>query len=147
MSRVALLLTVLLVAGCAARALPYPPTLSVPLPENEFGTFQLDIYDDSGLVLSGRPGDQVLGGFAAVDVVAIPERSELLITWTGGACGHRPFVEIRGTSEDLRLVVAPNPAEYSLAPVSCPAIGIVSSATLSLAEPVSQENITFTGQM
>jgi len=140
------MLTVLVVAGCAARALPYPPTLSVPLPENEFGTFQLDVYDYSGLVLGGKSGDQTLGTFVPVDVIAMPESSELQITWTGGACSHRPFVEIRGTSGDLRLVVAPSPVEYSLAPVACPAIGIGSSATLSLAEPVSQESIRFTGQ-
>ena len=146
MSRVAVLLMVLLVAGCAARALPYPPTLTLPLPENEFGTFQLDVYDESGLVQEGQAGEQVLGGFVPVDVIAMPERSELLITWTGGACAHRPFVEIRGTSADLRVVVSPNPVEYSLAPVACPAIGIVSSATLTLSEPVTQENITFTGQ-
>jgi len=134
----------LVFSACTAHALPYPPTLVIPLPENEWGRFQLDVYDDTGLVVGGVSGDQTLGGHIPAGVTAIPERNELVINWTGGACGHRPFVNLRGNATNLDVTIAPDPLEIGLAPVSCPAIGIISSATLTLSEPVAQENIRVT---
>ena len=139
-----MLLLIALLTGCAATRMPYPPTLTVPLPENEFGSFQLDVYDNTGLVNGGVSGPQNLGGVQPVEAIAVPDRSELVISWIGGACSHRPYLEVRGDAQDLDLVIAPQPFEMSLAPVACPAVGILSEVTLTLAEPVEQDSITLT---
>ncbi len=131
-----------IVIGCAGGRPAMPPTLSIPLPANDFGEFALDVYDDTGLVVGGRAGDQGLGGASPAEVTAIPERNELAISWIGGACSHRPVLRVTGNPADLRLVIAPSPVEFSLVPVSCPAVGILSSATLTLSQPIEQENVS-----
>jgi len=141
---VATVVGAVVLSACTAHALPYPPTLVIPLPENEWGRFQFDVYDDTGLVVSGEAGDQTLGGHEPAGVTAIPESNQIVINWTGGACGHRPFANLRGNAAALDITIAPDPLEIGLAPVSCPAVGIISSATLTLSEPVAQENITVT---
>jgi len=143
---VATVVASLVFSACAAHPLPYPPTLVIPLPENEWGRFQLDVYDDTGLVIGGVPGDQTLGGHVPAAVTAIPEHNEIVINWTGGACGHRPYAHLRGSATNLEIEIAPDPLEVGLAPVSCPAVGIISSATLTLSAPVEQENISVTEQ-
>jgi hypothetical protein len=135
-----------IVAGCSAGGSPLPPTLSVPLPSNEWGDFTLAVYDETGLVLDGRAGDQSLGGASPASVTASPDRSELVISWTGGACSHRPIIRLTGDATDLQLVIVPTPAEFSLVPVSCPAVGILSSATLTLSQPVEQDLVDITEQ-
>ena len=145
MRRLATLLCAILVAGCAAGELPYPPTLTIQLPENEFGKFALLVYDDTGLVVSGQSGEQVIGGVTQTDVTATPERNELTVSWTAGACSHQPWLRIKGDPSDLKLTIAPQPVEISLTPaISCPAIGIPTSVTLVLNEPVAQDDVSIT---
>jgi hypothetical protein len=133
-----------MIAGCAATTMPFPPTLTVPLPDNDFGSFALNVYDDTGLVVAGQASDEGLGGSSDPAVAAIPERSVLVLGWTGGACSHRPYLEVRGDAQSLDLAIAPEPFEMSLAPVQCPAVGIPFEVTLTLSEPVEQANIELT---
>lgn len=134
----ALALAAVLVAASCGSAGP-PPSLVAPLGTNDFGQYALLVYDDSGLVTGGRalhqgPGRHLSG------VVAFPERQELEIGWTGGACAHRPTLRLSGTSASLRLVIS-NPTEPQLPFVGCPAVGIPFAITLSLAEPVAQDAV------
>ena len=135
-----LALTVALVAASCGVAIP-PPTLAVPLGTNDFGEYALLVYDDSGLVTGGLA--EALPAFGTSGIVASPERQELHVAWTGGACSHRPTLRVSGTSASLRLEVA-NPMDPQLpfVPISCPAVGIPFGLTLSLSEPVGEDAVT-----
>ena len=113
------------------------PSLVVPLGTNDWGDFALLVYDDSGLVTSGRAAER-RPSMASDEVIALPERQELDIGWTGGACSHRPTLQLSGDSSALRLVIR-NPNDEKLLPVSCPAVGIPLWVTLSLSEAVAQD--------
>lgn len=129
----------IVVAGCAAGELPYPPNLTIQLPENEWGRFALLVYDESGLVTGGHSAAPGANGTVPSAVAAVPERNELVVTWTGGACSHQPYLRIKGDTQNLDLVIAPAPVEISLTPaIQCPAVGIPQTVTLSLSEQVDQ---------
>ena len=135
------------VIACSATRPPLPPTLSIQLPSNEWGDFTLDVYDESGLVTGGRSGEQSLGGVTPTKATVSPDGMELAVDWTGGACSHRPLLFVRGDAEKLDLVIVPSPVELSLAPPEgCPAIGILSSAAVTLSQPVPQENVAIETQ-
>ena len=81
-------------------------------------------------------------GLGRDGVVALPERQELEIGWTGGACAHRPTLHVTGDPASLRLVIS-NPPEPQLPFVSCPAVGISLAVTLSVSQPVAQGAVEF----
>jgi hypothetical protein len=118
-----------------------PPSFVVPLVVNDFGDFVLLVYDDSGLVTGGRALEQG-PGFGMDGVVAVPERQELDISWTGGACAERPRLHVSGNSAALRLVIS-NPTFSRLPFLGCPAVGIPLAATLSVSEPVADDAVKF----
>lgn len=138
--RLAPLATLFALVACGGLPLT-PPTQIVDLAQNDFGRFVLLVYDASGLVTGGRPAQSRPGASGAV--TAVPERQELEVAWTGGACSHQPTLEVSGDSSALRLVVR-NPQDPQLLPflpMACPAVGILLRVTLSLTEPVEQDAI------
>lgn len=127
----------LAVIACAPFA---PGSLVVPLASNEWGEFALHVYDASGFVVSGRAAEpRPTNG--TDEVFAVPERREVEIAWTGGACSHRPTLVVTGNSLGLRLVVR-NPHDETLLPISCPSVGIALRVVLSLNQAVAQDAIT-----
>lgn len=120
-----------------------PPSFVVPLRPNEWGDYALLVYDGSGLVTNARAAER-RPGVAPQDVIAAPDRMELEVGWTGGACSHRPILEITGNSDALRLVIAnPNdPQPLPFLPISCPAVGVPLRVTLLLNDPVTQEAVS-----
>jgi hypothetical protein len=119
--------------------------MKVPLPENEWGKFTLLVYDDSGLVISGESAARGPDGVTPTTVTAQPELNRLVVTWTGGACSHQPYLRLRGDPTDLDIVIAPAPVEISLSPaIQCPAVGLPQSVTLTLSEPVDQAAVDIT---
>jgi hypothetical protein len=127
---------VALLAACA----PAPSAIA-PLASNEFGEFALLVFDRSQLVVSatGRQGGE---GSIGDEVIARPDRMELEVAWTGGACSHRPTLSVSGDAGQLRLELDASPTEWSLFPVACPAIGLLFRATLTLTAPVEQSAVT-----
>ncbi|MEP7159076.1 MAG: hypothetical protein ABI797_06590 [Chloroflexota bacterium] len=113
---------------------PTPPTHIVNLAHNDFGDFVLLVYDDSGLVTNALSSDQ-----QNQPVVANPDRNELTVSWTGGACAHGPKLAITGDASALSLELDAAPFQFSAVPVACPAIGLLFAVTLSLDEPVEQD--------
>src|SRR5687768_11088521 len=140
----AVLVAVAVLASCSGARPPIPPTHVVALPANEWGQFALDVYDSTGLLTEGRALEAAGQGAGDASVVARPELSEIGVAWVGGACSHRPILNIRGEVTDLQLEIVPSPAEFNLAPVACPAVGILFGATLTLAQPVEQAAVTIT---
>jgi hypothetical protein len=133
-----LALAMVLVVACGAPR----PTFTVPLEIDWDGAFELLIYDASGLATGAQQADNV--SFELHAVTARPQESELDISWLGGACSHRPTVQISGTAEALRIELA-NPADVNLIPflpIACPAVGLPFAVTLSLSAPVAQEAIS-----
>ena len=117
-----------------------PPSFAVPLENNEWGAYELFVYDQSGLVTGVRSLEKAPG---MADVVAHPERNEIEFAWTGGACSHRPTLHVTGSPLDLTLIVS-NPSDpqfLPFLPIACPAVGIPLAATISLAVPVDQSSV------
>src|SRR5687768_2818827 len=81
------------------------PALIVPLEPGQWGQHTLLVYDDSGLVTAARSADRQRGAVGD-GVVAFPERNELEIGWTGGACSHRPTLTVQGDTSALQLSLA-----------------------------------------
>ena len=150
MFRIACLLTtlcvVLLVAACSATRPPYPPDFSVALQPTEVGEFVLDVYDSAELLVDAQINPDSTGGAMRSAVVARPEARQIDVSWTGGACAHRPFLHVRGGTDDLDLELVPDPSDLNLvvAERGCPAVLLMFSVTLTLAEPVEQANVTLT---
>ena len=140
MTRVALAAALLIPMALMACITP-PPTLTVPLPRNDFGEFELLVYDATHLVVEGRSEADARGPFEG-EVSARPDLREIEIAWTGGACSHRPTLSLSGDATRLRLELDASPIEWSIFPVACPAVGIFFGVTLSLGEPVEQRAIT-----
>jgi hypothetical protein len=118
------------------------PSHTVPLGANDWGDYELLVYDQSGLVVGG--GALRRDERAQLDLdglVALPERKELEIGWIGGACSHRPTLHVSGSATSLRLVLR-NPPDERFFPVACPAVGIPLAVVLSVAEPVTQQHVT-----
>ena len=132
-SGAALALTML---GCASA-----PSGGVPLESNEWGEYSLTVEDASGLVTAVRGADGPPG--APDGAVALPEQREVQLRWIGGACSHRPVLEVSGSSDDLRLAISnpPDPQPLPFLPISCPAVGVPLGAVLTLSEPVDQDAI------
>ena len=140
----AVLAFALLFAGCAAGELPFPPTLTVQLPQSEYGTFALLIYDETGLVQEGQ-SVAVTDGAIPAEVTVEPAGNVLTVTWTGDSCSHQPYLRLRGDATDLDLIIAPMPIEMSMTPaLRCKPVGLLSSTTLVLDEPVTRENVSIT---
>ncbi len=115
------------------------PDLVVPLETMAQGDWELLVYDDSGLVAGARSA-QLQPGIQRDDVIAFPDKRELEIGWIGGACSHRPTLEVAGDSAHLRLELR-NPSDPQLLPflpIACPAVGIPLRVTISLNQPVQQ---------
>ena len=132
----------LIAIACVACASPVGPPLVVPLDRNEWGGYTLLVYDDSGLVTAARSA-QWQPGTASDELIAFPERQELEVGWTGGACSHRPTLKVTGDSSALRLTVGnPNdPQPLPFLPIACPAVGVPLRVALSLSEPVAQNAV------
>ena len=133
-----LIATVSIVAGCSSVG---APDLVVPLETTAVGDWQLLVYDDSGLLTDARsapvrPGDRQDGAIAS------PDGRELEINWTGGACSHRPTLQVTGSSTNLRLEMR-NLSEPQLLPLACPAAGLRLQVTIELSEPVAQTAVAF----
>lgn len=141
MNRVRLLAVALLVfaAGCGGAR----PTLTVPLEISWDGDFELLVYDASGLVTGARQAETASFGLSSV--TARPDQSEIDVSWTGGACSHRPTAMVSGTPDALRIEVdnADDPNLVPFLPIACPAVGLPFTVTLSVSAPVAQEAITF----
>ena len=143
--KASLVVCLFVIAGCAAGELPYPPNMTIPLPENEWGKFALLVYDESGLVTAGESAGANVNGAEPTSVTAEPEHRQLVVSWTGGACSHQPYLRLRGNAQNLDLVIAPAPVEISLTPaIQCPAVGILETVTLTLSEPVAQAAVEIT---
>jgi hypothetical protein len=126
-----------LVAILSACASGPPADFDVPLTSPGGDAYRLLIYDGSGLVTAAR-SNQCFPDCRTDEVLALPERLELEIGWTGGACHHQPTLEVAGDSAHLRVDVR-NPADPNwvpFLPIGCPAVGVPLRVTLSLAEPV-----------
>lgn len=133
-----LLIVSLGISGCFSTPLP-APTLAVPLSAPEWGEFVLHVYDDTGLITSGRQNDEPARPGGAT---AFPERQELDLNWAGGACNHRPILKVTGNEADLRLELEQGPSDPSFPLLQCAAVGILLGVTLSLSAPVAQEALT-----
>ena len=122
----------------ACSAVP-APDLEVALTTPSGESYRLLIYDDSSLVTEAR-SNQCFPNCRTDEVLALPERLELEIAWTGGACHHQPTLEIAGDSAHLRVDVR-NPADPNwlpFLPIACPAVGVPLRVTLALTEPVEE---------
>ena len=127
----------LAVIGCGAA------TPALPIAQNEFGQFSLQMNDQSGLVDAVRPVEpDSVGPHGAV---AMPEPKEIEIRWLGGACAHVSVLNVTGSAQDLSVEVrTPNdPQLLPFLPVSCPAVGVPMGVVLSLSEPVAANAIDF----
>ena len=145
-SLLALLTALSLVAlACSVRP-PVPPDFRVPMPANDFGEFVVEVYDSAELLLDARAMAAAGEGRPQGSVVARPDRNELDVAWTGGACAPRPLINVRGTPDALTVELVPDPADIGLVvvPQDCPAVGIYFGVTLTLSEPVDQANVTLT---
>ena len=132
---------VLALVGASACSTPLPaPTLAVPLSNSGWGEFVLHVYDDTGLITGARQNEQPAAG--GETVTAFPERQELELVWAGGACAHRPILNVTGDAAQLRLELEPGPSDPQLPFLSCPAVGIRLGVTLALSAPVSQPAVT-----
>jgi hypothetical protein len=103
------------------------------------GDFAALVFDSTGLVTGGRYLDRGDGPWPGETAIARPERSEIDIAWTGGACSHRPTVTLSGTSAALHIGVdnPPDPNFLPFLPIACPAVGLPAGVTLSLREAVA----------
>jgi hypothetical protein len=119
-------------------------TGGVPIGSNEWGEYSLLVRDLSGIVTEVRGVQGPPGG--PDGAIADPERLEIRVAWTGGACSHQPVLVVVGSAKDLILAIS-NPHDPQLLPflpVSCPAVGIPLQAVVALNEPVAQDAIDFT---
>ena len=115
----------------------------VPLATDWNGDFALLVYDSTGLVIGARQAEIVSAELGSA--TARPGQSEIDVSWTGGACSHRPTARTSGTAAAFRIEIA-NTADTNLVPflpVACPAVGLPFSVTLSLGAPVDQGALTF----
>ena len=117
------------------------PTAVAPLARNDFGEFALLVYDRTQLVVSAT-GQQTAEGSMEDEVIAHPDRMELEVAWTGGACSHRPTLSVSGDANELHLELDPSPTEWSVFPVACPAVGLLFSVVLELSAPVEQSAVS-----
>ena len=122
------------------------PTLTIPLDRKWGGGFSVLVYDSSQLVAAGR--QLMFDGSAHFgdSVVAHPERNELDLTWTGGACSHHPTINISGTADALVIELAngrdPGPIPF-IRIENCVLVGIFMGVTLTLKAPVEQQAIEY----
>jgi hypothetical protein len=142
----ALFLASLVTSSCGSTANP-AADLSVHLDTNDFGTFVLDIYDASGLVIDGRSFSKHGRSGPAIEpeFEAHPQRNEIDVWWLGGACSHRPRLHVSGDSSHLALEVTPDyPDGPTLggALASCPAVGLGFGVTLILSTAFDQSQVT-----
>lgn len=133
-------LFVALVAACNFSLVA--PSFVVRLPDNDFGEFELWVYEEPGIVTGGQANPEGQQGSMEFSVTAHPERNELDLAWTGGACAHRAQLSVTGSQQALRLELRPAPIEWSLSPQECPAVGLLFSVTLTLSAPVEQAAVT-----
>jgi hypothetical protein len=133
----------LFVLGCGGIP-PTPPTQIIDLAHNDFGSFVLLVYDDTGLVQAGAASAEPGPGSADPTVVAHPESTQITLSWTGGACAHGPKLAIKGDAAALTLELDKAPFEFSLVTRDCPAIGLFLAVTLTLTQPVEQGALTLT---
>lgn len=134
----AMLALAALLQACASVA----PDFTVPLGDQGFGDHQVDVFDPTGLV-TGAKAEMLPPGDPHGEVVAHPDRMELQIGWLGGACSHRPTIQIGGTAAALRITITnPNdPQPIPFLPIACPAVGIPMGVTLTLTQPVEQDAV------
>lgn len=135
----ALLILVMVAAGCGAPR----PTVTVPLEIGWDGDFALLVYDESGLVTGARQAEIEFSGLSAA--TSRPDDHQIDISWTGGACSHRPTAHVSGTADAFRIELVNN-ADVNLVPflpIGCPAVGLPFSVTLSLTAPVAQPAVAF----
>ena len=123
------------VMACSASTSQPSYTISLANEQGDFGEYALLVYDETGLVMAGRRSDRRAQGER---VTAFPERLELELEWTGGACSHRPILTLTGDATALRLELQPTPPEWTLPFVSCPAAGLPLGVTLSLGNALEQ---------
>ena len=133
----------LIVLGCGG--IPSTaPTQIVPLRQDNFGSFLLLVYDDSGLVQAGAASNEFPQSSSDPTAVAHPESSQITLSWTGGACAHSPRLAITGDATALTLELDVSPLEFSLVARDCPAVGLFLAVTLTLTQPVDQAALTLT---
>ena len=130
----------------AACSLGPAPTLTIPLDINRDPGFSALIFDSSQLVAAGR--QLMFDGSAHFgdSVVAHPERNELDLTWTGGACSHHPTINISGTADALVIELANgrDPGPIPFIPIeNCILIGLFMGVTITLKAPVEQQAIEY----
>ena len=116
-----------------------PADFEVPLISPGGDPYTLLVYDDSNLVSGGRPIEWQAAS-QIDDVLAFPDRREIEVGWTGGACQHKPSLEISGNATHLRIDVF-NPSDPNwlpFLPIGCPAVGVPLRVSLSLTEPVQE---------
>ncbi|HUR15712.1 MAG TPA: hypothetical protein VMZ33_00375 [Candidatus Limnocylindrales bacterium] len=132
--------------ACSVRP-PVPPDFMVPIPAHGFGDFVVEVYDSAELLVDARARDVGPADVgAAGTLVSRPDRNELDVSWTGGACALRPLINVRGAPDNLVIELVPDPTDINLVvvPQECPAIGLPFGVTLTLSEPVEQANVTLT---
>lgn len=136
MKTVRLILVLTFAAACT-----FGPTAGVPIAANGWGEYSLLLHDASGIVTGLRGGGVPPAGRDGA--VAVPERSEVEVRWTGGACSHQPVLEVAGSANDLRMVIRNphDPQPLPFLPISCPAVGVPLGVVLVLSEPVAQNAI------
>lgn len=120
-----------------------PPDLQVPLTSPGGDLYTLSIHDVTGLVTAAHSADWRREA-PSEDVTAFPERNELEVTWTGGACQHGPTIQVSGGPSALQLIVnnPDDPNWLPFLPIGCPAVGIPLTVVLTLAVPVQQDAVT-----
>jgi hypothetical protein len=139
----ALALAALVGVGCGSGRPPYPPDYLVDVGEGQYGTFTLEVYDQDRLVVDARPSAYVQGAATSDwQVVARPETREIELSFTGGGCGYRPVLHVRGEPGAVELQLIPVPRELRLPVVECPPQDELFGATLVMAEPVAEEQLT-----
>lgn len=136
--RLCLSVVLLVSASACSTALP-APTLAVQLSHSGAGDFVLHVYDDTGLITAARQNEKPPVGDL---ITAFPERQELDLVWTGGACAHRPILNVTGDAAQLRLELRPGPSDPQLPFFACPAVGIPLGVTFTLSAAVPQAALT-----
>jgi hypothetical protein len=143
MKLTAAIVAALVVASCSLGA---APTLTIPLDIPWGPGFSVLVFDTSRLVAGGRQLPANNAGDFMSAAIAHPERNEIDINWTGGACTHHPTVSLTGTANDLAIKVGtpsdPGPIPFIPIEKDCPLIGLFMGVTLTLSAPVEQQAIT-----
>jgi hypothetical protein len=105
------------------------------------GHIFVNIFDESGLFSSAKPG-QTEGSFAfAGDLVADPENNTLTLNWLSLSCTMQPMVTLKGDASQLLVRLETTGGDDDINLANCPGDPSPISLVLSLNATVTQDAV------